>query len=569
MSTAFPQYAQLFLSESREHLSAINHSLLALEHAGRGESASGVASVEEAIAVVFRSVHTIKGMSATMGFAAIAELSHELESLLDRLRRGELRITQSVTDVLFACADALERGVEDSVAGRADAIDTSAVLARLRHFGQATVEAEHAPVAQGGAQGGAQVGAQVDDDVVSLAADADAGTAVEGAPPSHSSDVRQRSVRVEARRLDTLMDLVGELVIARGRLQELSARSGDETLAETVTRASRVIGALRDEIMTSRLVPVWQVFDRFPRFVRDAARSAGKTIDLTVTGKEIELDRSMLDEVGDPIVHLLRNAIDHGIETPAERAAAGKPPAGRLLLSAERDRATVVIRVSDDGRGIDRERVLRAAKDAGLVDAARTELTDEEVARLVARAGFSTAQEVTGMSGRGVGVDAVHTRVRALGGSVEIRSVVGRGTTVTLRLPLTLAMQRAILARVSDERYAIPTTHVRETIEVQPQAVTMLRGREVLMHRDDVLPVIRLRRVMGLPATLPGGELEQAVVIELAEKRAVLVVDDLLGQQEIVVKQVDQIRDGLRCFSGATILGDGAPALILDVGSLS
>lgn len=561
MSTAFPQYAELFLSESREHLSAINHSLLALEQAGRGESAAGVASVEEAIAVVFRSVHTIKGMSATMGYTAIAELSHELESLLDRLRRGELRVTQSVTDVLFACTDALERGVEDSVAGRADAVDTSAVMVRLRQVGEATVEAE--PGAH------AQVGVQVDDDVIPLAPETDAGPAADGALASHSSDVRQRSVRVEARRLDVLMDLVGELVIARGRLQELSARSGDETLTETVSRASRVIGALRDEVMTSRLVPVWQVFDRFPRFVRDAARSAGKAIDLTVSGKEIELDRSMLDEVGDPIVHLLRNAIDHGIETPAERAAAGKAPAGRLLLSAERDRATVVIRVSDDGRGIDRERVLRAAKDAGLVDAARTELTDEEVARLVARAGFSTAQQVTGMSGRGVGVDAVHTRVRALGGSVEIRSVVGHGTTVTLRLPLTLAMQRAILARVSDERYAIPTTHVRETIEVQPQAVTMLRGREVLTHRDDVLPVIRLRRVIGLPAAPPGGELEQAVVIELAEKRAVLVVDDLLGQQEIVVKQVDQIRDGLRCFSGATILGNGAPALILDVGSLS
>jgi two-component system chemotaxis sensor kinase CheA len=238
------------------------------------------------------------------------------------------------------------------------------------------------------------------------------------------------------------------------------------------------------------------------------------------------------------------------------------------LLSAERDRAAVVIKVSDDGRGIDRERVLARAKETGLVESDRREITDDELVRIIARPGFTTASRLTEVSGRGVGVDAVYTRVRAIGGSVDVRSVAGRGTTVTLRLPLTVAILRAILARVENEQYAIPITHVSETVEVLPESVQTLRGSEVLMVREDVLPLIRLRQVVGLPAArLP--DLEQAVIVHLAEKRAALVVDDLVGQQDILVKRVDQVRDGLRCFSGATILSDGAPALILDVGSLS
>jgi two-component system chemotaxis sensor kinase CheA len=381
-------------------------------------------------------------------------------------------------------------------------------------------------------------------------------------------DTKHRHVRIELGRLDTLMNLIGELVVARVRLGELTRGIGDGRLAESVNQTSRLIGDLRDEIMHSRMVPVWQVFDRFPRLVRDASRGLGKQVDFVVEGKEIELDRSMLDEMGEPIVHLLRNAVDHGIETPDRRVASGKPAAGRLLLSAERDRSAVVIRVSDDGQGIDRERVLARAKESGLVDAAKTELTDDELVRTIARPGFSTAEKVTEVSGRGVGVDAVYTRVRALGGSVDLRSVPGRGTTVTLRLPLTLAILRAILARVDQEQYAIPITHVSETVEVLPEAVQTLRGKEVLMVREDVLPLIRLRNVVGLPPAILR-ELEQAVIIRVADKRAALVVDDLIGQQDIVVKQVDQVRDGLRCFSGATILSDGAPALILDVGSLS
>ena len=649
MNTA--KYAELFLTEGREHLSTINNALLTLE---RGAAASH----PEAVATLFRAVHTIKGMSATMGYAAVAELSHELESLLDRVRSGDLEAGDVVTDALFRAADVLERGIEAAVAGQPDRVDTAAVLQSLRDLShRGPVEAEQRAIPASGwtvaapAGGGTLVRVRLAPDtplrgvrafmivqalrrlgeatviapsLEDLQADrfdhdfalrvatavpaveiervvrgggdvaaVQVGEDAEGidgrrtaavqrvASGSHASvgkratpvgglpvDSRHRHVRIELTRLDSLMNLIGELVVARVRLAELTRGVGGAQLAETVAQATRLIGGLRDEIMRSRMVPVWQVFDRFPRLVRDASRALAKQVEFVMEGKDIELDRSMLDEIGEPIVHLLRNAVDHGIESPEQRAAAGKPPVGRVLLSAERDRAAVVIKVSDDGRGVDRDRVLAKARAAGLVDESQTALTDDELVRVIARPGFSTAEKVTDVSGRGVGVDAVYTRVRALGGSVDVRSVAGRGTTVTLRLPLTLAILRAILARVDNEQYAIPVTHVSETVEVQPQSVQSLRGGEVLMLRDDVLPMIRLRSIVGLPRT-PLRDLEQAVIIRLAEKRAALVVDDLVGQQDIVVKRVDQVREGLGCFSGATILSDGAPALILDVGSLS
>jgi len=280
--------------------------------------------------------------------------------------------------------------------------------------------------------------------------------------------------------------------------------------------------------------------------------------------------------------------VDHGIELPEVRRAAGKPAAGRLVLSASRDRSSVLIRVSDDGRGVDRSKVLARAQTAGLVDAARTELSDEELVRLISRPGFSTADRVSDISGRGVGIDAVQNRVRALGGSFDIRSMPGEGTAVTVRLPLTLAIVRALLARLGGETYALTMTHVSETVELDPAALRTVRGREVLVLREEVLPLLRLRSIVGAPvaaavgagvgpAVVDDGESDergaQVVILEVGGRRAGLVVDELTGQQEIVVKQFDAVRgDATRgsgsLFSGVTILGDGAPALILDVSSL-
>jgi two-component system chemotaxis sensor kinase CheA len=376
----------------------------------------------------------------------------------------------------------------------------------------------------------------------------------------------QRYVRIDLHRLDALMNLIGELVIARGRLAQIVARYADPELDDGAAAVSRLVADLQEAILSSRMVPVWQVFDRFPRVVRDAARSLGKEIDFVLDGREIELDRALLEQMGDPLIHLLRNAVDHGIESPEAREAAGKPRAGRLVLSAARDRSTVVIRVTDDGRGIDRRALLRRAQEDGVVDAEKTDLSDDEVLRLIARPGFSTAEQVTDLSGRGVGVDAVVSRVRALGGSVELRSERGSGTSLSLRLPITLAIMPALLARVESETYALPLTHIRETLQLSPDVVRQVRGRDVLVLRDEVLPLLSLRRVVELPARDAEGS--QVVVLEVADRRAGLVVDQLMGQQEVVVKPFDAVRGAAACFSGATILSDGAPALILEATSL-
>ncbi len=643
------QYAELFLTESREHVSAINHSLLQLERGTGGD---------EPVGEIFRSVHTIKGMSATMGYTAVAALSHELETLLDSVRQGARRVDAPLMELLFQSADVLEHAIEGAVQGRSSSVEVDAVLALLRGQAPAAGASRSAqPVSDARPAGdhpwtaeapdgdgllvrirltqgtqlkgvraflavqaaralGDVIGCSPSldamqandfdhdfairlvtdrspDDIVSAlrkagdVEDVQAGEDVPAPMTRHTMEFsvaeladsvpvieaavpevrKQRSVRIDLRRLDNLMNLIGELVITRGRLVQLASTCEDAALVETVAQASRLVADLQDEIMTSRMVPVWQVFDRFPRLVRDAARSVGKEVDFAIEGKEVELDRSMLEEVGDPIVHLLRNAVDHGIEAPDVRIAKGKPAAGRLTLSALRDRSAVAIRVTDDGKGIDRSRVLARARASGLIDDARTELSDEELVRLISRAGFSTSEKVTDLSGRGVGVDAVYNRVRSLGGSVDIRSVPDEGTTVTLRLPLTLAIVRALLARVGDEIYAVPMTHVSETVELRPEIQRAVQGREVLMMRDQVLPLVRLRSLVDFVGDKPRG-VEQVVVVELAERRAALVVDALIGQQEIVVKQFDGVQDARLLFGGATILGDGAPALILDVSSL-
>jgi two-component system chemotaxis sensor kinase CheA len=642
------RYADLFLTESREHLSAMNHLLLALERAPRAT---------EPVAGLFRAVHTVKGMSATMGYGAVTALAHEMESLLDRVRQKERKVTPDLMDLLFKGADALERAIGRAVDGQGDdpgAAELAAVIraqaAKSTHRVSGSVAAaeqtDEKPVAKRGSRRAAaavprvrrpaakkgeitvrirmkegialkgaraylvvmkaeEMGELISSepsvealqreeferdftlrlaakatpgrvaevlrgagDVESVNIESDAKAAPKGVPaaPQYVPQGETRHVRIDLRRLDALMNLVGELVIARGQLQAMAGTSGDAALEEPVAQGARLIGEMQEEILRCRMVPVAQVFDRFPRLVRDAARALGKEITFTVEGQESELDRSMLDEIGDPVMHLLRNAVDHGIEMPAERAAAGKPRAGTLTLSISRDRSAVMIRVTDDGRGIDRAKVLAKARSLGLVLSTVKTLPDEELFRLIARPGFTTAERVTNLSGRGVGIDVVSTRVRALGGSLEMRTAEGQGTTVTARLPLTLAIVRAMLARVGNETYAVPMTHVTETVELEQARVRTVRGYEALVLREDVLPLVRLRNRLSLAAS--AAPMQQIVVMEVGERRAALVVDELAGQQDIVVKQFDPVRGGMPLFSGATILSDGAPALILDVGSL-
>ncbi len=399
-----------------------------------------------------------------------------------------------------------------------------------------------------------------------------AGAVLADAPESGGdSHARERNaaqsvVRVELRRLDSLMALTGELVIARGRLQARAAELGDGELEETASRIGRLVGYLQDEVLATRMVPAGIIFDRFPRYVRDAARKLGKDVEFTLDGRDIELDRALLEEIGEPLIHLLRNAVDHGLETRAEREAAGKPVRGRLTLAVERERDGVVIRVSDDGRGVDREAVLARARSSGLVPPESTELADDELLRVLAASGLSTRESVTELSGRGVGVDAVLSTASRLGGTVDLRTARGQGTTWSLRLPATLAIVRALLARVGNETYALPATHVRATADLSDAGRATVRGREVIVIGEDVLPVVRLREVVGLPQEEP--EHQDVVVLAAEDRRVGLLVDELLVQEEIVVKPFDAAREGARLFSGATVLPSGDAALIVDVGSL-
>lgn len=642
------RYAELFRSESHEQLSEINRALLDLE---------GAPADKEPVHVLFRAVHTLKGMSATMGYAGVAAFAHELESLLDRMRTGDQGISAELMDVLFSAADVLEGGIERAVDGAGDPPGLAEALEQMRHVagGGSTAEFHAVTGEHGTASGEFSIGSMVapappppslDEgpgvlvrvrqradtllpgvraflviqkardlgEVVAVspqlpelqAAEAPQAFAFRLVTAMTAGDIesaiiatgdvehvevsagrgRQRAsvqmsateepapatkgtrhVRIELARLDTLMNLIGELVITRGRLLQLTSGIGDAALDEAMTQAARLVGSLQGEIMASRMVPVWQVFDRFPRLVRDAARQLHKEIEFHVEGKEIELDRSLLDEIGEPVVHLLRNAVDHGIEAPEVREAHGKSRTGHLTLSASRERSAVLVRVRDDGRGIDRARVLGRAQELGMVGGDVTRLDDVMLFRVIASPGFSTAAVVSDLSGRGVGIDAVLTRVRQLGGLVELETAPGQGTTITLRLPQTLAIVRAVLAEVGGERYALPLTHVRETLPWSDGAVQRVQGQEVLVLRDEVMPLMYLRQVLHSPGEAQQ-ETAEIVVLERGGRCAGLVVDELTGQQDIVVKQFDAVRDGLALFSGATILADGRPALIVDVGSL-
>jgi two-component system chemotaxis sensor kinase CheA len=401
--------------------------------------------------------------------------------------------------------------------------------------------------------------AAVDVESASIAAAAEAA-------PAGPIAARGRHIRVELARLDGMMKQVGELTVARNRLVEL-ARDADPVLAELAARISRLVSDLQGEVLASRMTPVGEAFERFPRLVRDLARDLGKRIRLDLEGEEIELDRAVLDELVEPLMHLVRNAADHGLEPPAAREASGKPAEGRLLIAAARERRTVAIRVSDDGCGIDRAAVLARAKRDGLADASVETPSDELLLRVLARPGFSTARQVTGVSGRGVGVEVALARVRALGGTLDVRSEAGRGTTWTLRVPLTLAIVRALLAEAGGERYAVPLAFVSETVEFDPQAVTAIRQREALVVRERVIPTVHLRDLVAARA-VGRSPRRPTIILEVGERRTALVVDALLGQQDIVIEPFDAPRGLPSYVGGATILADGAPALILDAAAL-
>ncbi len=613
------KYAALFLAESREHLSSCNQFLLEWE---RDPAAT------EPVGALFRAIHTVKGMAATMGYQAIADVAHRAENLLEATRNGRTGASPELLQLLFRAVDALSAGVERVGAGAepdaaADAelllaLDYAAAanvgaptaefvavraaararLVRVAIRSDASMRGGRAMIAVRRAEtvgavselrptpaaferddfGGAfsfRITSDAPDETIAAAVRS-AGDVVQvvfGEPEAGEAGLdpavaRGRQIRVDLRRLDVLMKQVGELVVARNRLVDLAANTGEKALEPVAERVSRLVTAMQAEIMQARMSPVGEVFDRFPRLVRDLSRELGKQARFEEEGGEIELDRAVLDEIGDPLLHLIRNAVDHGLEPAAERLAAGKQAEGRVTVSAARDRNSVAIRVADDGRGIDRAAILAKGKREGLIGPEVEALSDDLLLRVLARAGFSTAAQVSGVSGRGVGVDVAATRVRAMGGTLTVQSEAGKGTTFTVRVPLTLAIVRALLTGVGSERYAVPLAYVAETVVFDPRALTSVRDRESLVVRDRVMPTVHLRALVGAAGTAPALAKRPTVILEIGERRAALVVDHLLGQQDIVVEPFHGPRGMPPYVGGATILADGAPALILDAAAL-
>ena len=599
------RYLELYLSESHDHLRALGQGLLALES---GTDAAN--AVEEA----FRAAHTIKGMSATMGFKTVTEICHKLEDRLDDVRAGRLQPTKEVVDELLQRADDLEKAIEKSATesqqpetGGADPSASAGareplselthadgpLVARVQLQPDSPMKAARALIlvrslTQKNSITGASPAEFADDfngellikispevdleglrteirnspEVVSVTIER------EGAPPPRPSQAAAaaappkpaRLVRVEQAKLDHLAGGIGELTVLQGRLALLAGEEGP--LERVAHRVGLLIAELRDSVLSMRMVPVGDVFDRFPRVVRDAARAIGKDVELHIEGRDIELDRAILDEIVDPLVHLLRNAVDHGIEGPVGRIERDKPPKGQITLRAIRERSSVRIELEDDGRGVNAEKVIAKAKQAGIaVNSSAETITSDELLRLLAHPGLSTAEQITDISGRGVGMDAVVNRVRALGGAIDLVTRPGQGSTFSIRLPITLALAQALHVRVAGEDYAIPLTHVAEALRLDRGAVQRRNGRELVKLRDDLLPLVRLSEV--LRSAHQGSE-SAAVIAEVGERRSALAVDELVGREQILVKEFDGAIGTLPIFSGVTLLADGRPALVLD-----
>ncbi|MBI5068920.1 MAG: chemotaxis protein CheA [Deltaproteobacteria bacterium] len=512
-----------FTAEARDLLDEMEGNLLALEEAPADP---------ERLHAVFRAAHTLKGGAATVGFEGPRDLAHDLESLLDGLRSGAARPTPEVVTLLLQAVDHLRQAIPAAAAGRDDAEAREALRARL----------------------------------AALSGRAPARLAPEQRPAApRPSQARARTLRVAVERLDRMMDLAGEIAISRGRLADLlerGAHAGPEALLEAHRESDRLFQDLQELIMKARMVPLGPVFQQQQRTARDVAAATGRQVRLAMEGADVEVDTAVVELVRDPLTHLVRNAVDHGIEAPEARAAGGKEPCGRVVLRGYRDTGGIVIQVEDDGRGLDRGRIAARAQAMGLSPGGAAEARAHE---LVFEPGLSTKGEVTAISGRGVGMDVVRRNVEALRGTASLESTPGRGTTVTLRLPLTLAIIQGFRVAVAGETYVLPLDAVVECLEL-PARERGSEGTGVLDLRGQPLPYLRLRSHFGLAGEPP--RRENVVVVRQGEARAGLCVDALLGESQTVVKPLGRMFQGVPGVSGSSILGDGRVALILDVAGL-
>jgi len=683
------QYVDLFLQEADEQIEILERETLKLEED----------PTSERLQVIFRAAHTLKGSSRAMGFSGMAELTHEMENVLDQLREGHLQVTTEIADALLQCQDDLRQMVVSIGEGNGDQADCSALVAQLQGFinGGATpapsaestapsaskdedlalcpdlVEtlqqaAEQAPIRQlrvtvnsecvmkfaraymvtgvltevaellatvpsvedleeekfnqqflalfqGGPsdeelltqlKGISEIdslvltpwSAQATPELTVVAnepseakeatpasptaptapaAPASKSPAAENNGAKQSASTTGQTVRVDVTRLDALMNLIGELVIDRTRIAQIGSDLGSkfndpniDALEETVSHIARITSDLQDQIMKARMMPIETVFNRFPRVVRDLAQKLGKDVKLELVGGETELDRSVIEVIGDPLLHILRNSVDHGLESPETREEVGKPRQGRVLVRAYHQDNHIVIEIRDDGRGIDAEKIRKKAVEKELLTKDQADrLTDREALQYIFSSGFSTAAEVSEVSGRGVGMDIVRSNIQRLGGLIDLETEVGKGSRFVLRLPLTLAIIRGLLTRVGEQVIVLPLGSVVETLLVEVDSIQTVNRNEVIVLRGQTLPLVRLNDMFDIQSREDSTEDGQyVVVVGLAERRIGLAVDGLIGEKEVVIKSLSRFCGDVPGISGATILGDGNVALIADVNGI-
>lgn len=678
------QYLEVFVEESKEHLQNCNERLLDLE-----KNPDDLDIVND----IFRSAHTLKGMSATMGYDDLANLTHKMENVLDAIRNHQLTVTPELLDIVFEAVDHLEAmilSIAEGGDGKRDVTETVeklqaiekgespiAVQAQKEVAVAATMtekevhqtkssydEFEYTVLQQSKEQGfeAYEVTVSLREDCLLKAARVymifevleKVGEIIKANPPveqleeeqfdleftvsvvskESAEDIRNKvlkvsevervevhkislntiremndasqtkqvetlkaptvkkekkevndkdekqtntqvkhhaskTIRVNIDRLDILLNLFEELVIDRGRLEQISNDLKNQELQETVERMSRVTGELQNIILNMRMIPIETVFNRFPRMVRQLARDLKKRVNLEIIGAETELDRTVIDEIGDPLVHLIRNALDHGIETPEVRRAKGKNEEGTVILKAYHSGNHVFIEIEDDGAGISREKVLKKALKNGLItEHMAATMTDKEVYELILQSGFSTAEKISDVSGRGVGLDVVKNTIESLGGTVTIDSVEGKGSIFSIQLPLTLSIISVMLVEIENEKYAVPLSSIIETAIVKKEEILHAHNQRVIDFRGKVIPLLFLKDIFQVPGEQKEDDYYSIVIVRKGDKMAGLVVDSFIGQQEVVLKSLGNYLTNVFAISGATILGDGQVALIIDCNAL-
>jgi two-component system, chemotaxis family, sensor kinase CheA len=655
-------YRDVFLEEAEENIQNLNHALLDFER-----NVEDLTPVNE----LFRAAHTLKGMSATMGYDKLAEFTHILEEILDNIRSGVLRPTVEIINLLFKSVDVVQEFVENIKTQNIDASRESKTLAAeiknmlanrgetgtagvvnprveapvyapaagsievediilnaareqnlkvygirvviaktcafksvrafmvVRNLGEKGEIIKSIPAAKDIEEGNfdneiklgfisAIVAGEIEQilmgiseiekaEVYEISGKEEAkeevkegkqeGAARAGGAQKQKKGAVAQSVRVNMEKIDALMNLVGELVITKIRLDQITKEKKFNLLVEAVDEFDRIIDELQIEVTDVRMLPVSQVFDRYPRVVRDLASEAGKQVECEVTGGDIEIDRTVLEEINEPIMHLVRNAVAHGIEAPEQRELAGKPQKGIIRLSARRERNSVIIEVSDDGRGVQVDKVRKAAIAKKIIDEEKAKnMTPDEVVNLIAIPGFSTVEKADQISGRGVGVDVVKTKVEAFGGLFKIENHEGEGAKFIMKLPLTLAIIQSLLVKSGKAVYALPVIHTTETLEIKAADVKMIQKKRVIILRGEVISVVSLAELLNKKRDET--ELINLVIVEARDKRIALEVDQVLGQQEVAIKSLGEFLKYARGFSGVTILGDGSISLIIDIQAL-